>query len=151
MTGWTTDLLTGLAELGAANGGGLWTPASAYDLEETEPVITIAVFPDFPHRTVTLSPYGPLGQWDDGDVLQGLNIKFRGLPNDPTSTYDLRDIWRDFLDGQPQDASLTEFGGVTVSQIFHDSGTDLPLDDTGRLTWSDNYLIQAARPTALRH
>jgi hypothetical protein len=145
---WTTDLLTGLAVYGAAGGGGTWNPTGTTAAGQTG--IVIATTPPEPDRIVILTPYGPLGQWDDGDVLQGLQVRFRGDPGDPTSTYDLRDTWRDLLDGIGGDG-LVDIGGVTVSQIYHDSGTALGFDDNGRLEWSDNFHIQAARPTALRN
>jgi hypothetical protein len=147
MSTWTSDLLIGLAEYAAANGGGTWNPAGIYTSGQTG--IMIAASPPEPDKVVILTPYGPLGQWDDGDVLQGLQIRYRGARNDPTSTYDLRDTWRDLLDGIGGDG-LVEIGGVLVSQIFAKPGTSLGFDGNVRLEWSDNFHIQAARPTALR-
>lgn len=147
MTGWTTDLLAGVAEYAAAQGAAAWNPAGTYP---TGPGIFLAHSPDAPHQVVILTPYGPLNQWDDGDVLQGLQVKTRGTPHDPTTTFDLRDTIRDLLDGLGGTGLFT-FGGVLVSQVFHDSGTSLGEDESGRLVWSDNYHIQAARPTALRN
>lgn len=148
MSTWTTDLLAGIASYGAANGGGTWNPTGVYTSGQTG--IVIAMMPPSPNRVVVLTPYGPLGQWDDGDVVQGLQVRVRGDANNPTSTYNLRDTWRDLLDGIGGDG-LVDFGGVLVSQIFAKPGASLGFDSNGRLEWSDNFHIQASRTTALRN
>jgi len=144
---WTKELLVGAAVYSAAGGVGTWNPTGTYTSNQTG--ILLVSVPLAPNKCIVLTPYGPLNQWDDGDVLQGLQVRYRGDPNDPTSTLDIRDAFRDRFDGLGGDG-LFAFGTVTVSQIYHDSGTSLGFDGNGRLEWSDNFHIQAARPTALR-
>jgi hypothetical protein len=144
---WTKDLITGIAVYSAAGGVGTWSPSGSYTTGQTG--ILIAKVPPAPNKCIVLTPYGPLEQWDDGDVLQGLQARYRGDPNNPTSTLDIRDAFRDRFDGLGG-TGVFDVGAVLVSQIYHDSGTSLGFDGNGRLEWSDNFHIQAARPTALR-
>jgi len=147
---WTSDLLVGIAEYGAAHSGGTWDPDGAYTAGQTGILLVFA--PDSPDRIVVLTPTWTTEDGDDGDVLQGLQIRTRGDRNDPMSTLNLRDVWRDCLDGLGNDG-ITLIGGVTVSDITHipGAGVSLGIDASQRLEWSDNYQIRAARPTALRN
>jgi len=152
--GWTTDLLTGLAEHLAARGAGTWRPdGSAYTPAET--AIVIGAMPPDPDRIIALRTYtvdwtGYGDADDDGriDVTTGLQVRTRG--RDPREVLDLADAVRDALDG----LAAVRLGTVWVSQIVRRSGEELTamttLDQGDRAERVDNYYVQASRPTPNR-
>jgi hypothetical protein len=154
--GWTTDLLTGLAEHLAARGAGTWRPdGSAY--ASTETAIVIGAMPPDPDRVICLRSYtvdwdGFGDEDDDGriDVTTGLQVRTRG-GRDPREALDLADAVRDALDG----LAAVRLGAVWVSQIVRRSGEELTAmtsvdRQADRAERVDNYYVQASRPTPNR-
>jgi hypothetical protein len=146
---WTADLMTGIAEHLHAEGAGTWNPTGVYTAGQTG--IYIAVMPPGSttssslDRAIVLTDYDPNGGNQAGDVFPRLQVRCRGIRNDPLSVVAIKDAVRDALEGLQ---SVT-FGTVTVSGINHTSGAPMGIDGNGRHERSDNYEIQARRTSAL--
>jgi hypothetical protein len=144
--GWTTDLLTGLAEHLAAAGVGTWRASGAYTAAETG--IVIRGIPQTPDRLITLAPYpldggGHRGMADHDTALQ---IRLRGT-EDPRVCDDLADAVFTALDSIGS-AGPVDLGGVKVVDMWRQSYTSLGVDGNGRWERSENYYALAMRPTA---
>ncbi|WKU03754.1 minor capsid protein [Micromonospora sp. HUAS LYJ1] len=143
--GWTSQLLTGLAELIDAADVGTWQPSGAYPSDAT--AIVIRAIPQQPDRLITLAAY-PLGADLPGmaDHAVGVQVRCRGLPDDPRDVEDLADAVYDLLDSLGRAA----VGTVSVVDITRRSYTSLGQDGNRRWETSSNYTVQAMRPTANR-
>lgn len=141
--GWTSQLLTGLAEHLAAAGVGTWRANGAYAASEIG--ITIRAIPQAPDLIITLAPYVVASPPGLADITQGVQVRCRGTA-DPRVAEDLADAVFDELDSA---AGLT-LGGIAVVQMWRQSYTSLGADTAGRWETSSNYYVQAMRPTAHR-
>lgn len=139
--GWTSRLLTGLAEHLAAAGVGVWRPAGAYTAGEVG--ITIRSVPQSPDQVLTLAAY-PIGSTLPGlaDHRTAIQIRIRGT-TDPRVCDDLADAVYELLDG----ASRLAWGGIAVVQVWRQSYTSLGDDTNGRWERSENYYLDTMRPT----
>lgn len=142
--GWTTNLITGLAEYLAANGVGTWRPSGTYASGET--AITVRGVPAQPDRLITLSAY-PLDAGYPGlaDTTVGVQFRLRGT-TDPRVCDDLADALFDLLDS----ATHLTLGGVHVVLVLRRSYTSLGFDANERWERSENYALDAMRPTQHR-
>jgi Bacteriophage minor capsid protein len=143
--GWTSRLLGGLAELLDAAGVGVWHPdGAAYAVGDT--AIVIRVIPQAPDRIVSLAAY-PQGTASQGmaDHDAAVQIRLRAGV-DPRDCDDLADVVFDRLDSL---AGVT-LGGVPLVQMWRQSYTSLGKDANGRWERSENYYLQAMRPTTHR-
>lgn len=142
--GWTSRLLTGLAEHLAAAGVGTWRPTGAY--QPTETGIVIRAVPQSPDRIITLAAY-PVATDLPGmaDHTQGIQIRCRGT-QDPRVVEDLSDAIFDALDS----LAGVVWGEIPVVQVWRQSYTSLGQDGNGRWETSSNYYCQAMRPTQHR-
>jgi hypothetical protein len=141
---WTTNLITGIAELLAAAGVGEWRPSGpAYTADEVG--ILMRAIPQQPDRVITLSPYPVTSPVGMADIVQGVQVRCRGT-TDPRVCEDLADTTFDLLDS----ASRLTLGGVSVVQIYRQSYTSLGQDGNGRWESSSNYYVEAMRPTVNR-
>jgi hypothetical protein len=147
---WTSDLLIGLAEHLAAQGVGTLVPSGIYTTGQTG--IYFAVMPPGDEadpgwdKAIVLTDYDPNGGNTSGDVAPRVQVRCRGLRNDPFSAIDLASAVRDAIDGLVH----VTWGQVEVSGINHISGVPMGTDKNDRHERSDNYDIQARRVTALR-
>jgi hypothetical protein len=146
---WTSDLLIGIAEHLHAEGVGTWTPTGVYASGQTG--IYIAVMPpgsttsSSHDRAIVLTDYDPNGGTTGGDTSMRLQVRCRGLRNDPLSAIAIKDAVRLALEG----LDAVQFGAVTVSGINHLTGTPMGIDANQRHERSDNYEILARRTSAL--
>jgi hypothetical protein len=146
---WTSDLLTGIAAHLAAAGAGVWNPTGVYTAGQTG--IYIAVMPPGTatnsgfDKAIVLTDYDTGGGNTGGDVAPRLQVRCRGIRNDPLSVVAIKADVRDALEG----LDAVVFGTVTVSGINHASGAPMGIDANGRHERSDNYDIQARRSSAL--
>ncbi|MFF0721346.1 minor capsid protein [Micromonospora sp. NPDC003816] len=140
--GWTSRLLVGLAGHLDAADVGTYRAADAYQPDET--AIVIRGVPQAPDRLITLAPY-PIGSATPGLADHQLAVQIRiRAGRDPRECDDLADAVFDLLDG----ASGLVFGGIAVVQIWRQSYTSLGDDSNGRWSRSENYYLDAMRPTS---
>jgi hypothetical protein len=141
--GFTSRLLAGMAEHLDDAGLGTWDPTgTTYASGET--AIVIRAIPDYPDRLITLAAY-PLGTNLPGmaDHLLGVQVRLRAGP-DPRDCDDLADAIFDLLDG----SSGLVWGGIPVKSISRRSYTSMGQDGSRRWERSENYEIDAMRPTS---
>ncbi len=147
---WTSDLLIGLAEHLAAQGAGTFNHGAVYASGQTG--IYFAVMPPGDEtdpgwdRAIVLTDYDPNGGNNSGDVAPRVQVRCRGVRNDPLSAINLAAAVRDAIDG----LTHVTWDSVEVSGINHISGVPMGTDKNDRHERSDNYDIQARRVTALR-
>lgn len=141
MSGWTTDLIAGMAALLADVGVGTYRPTGAY-LPGEVAISDRYIPPD--GQCITLSAY-PAGPDLPGlaDVTVGVQVRVRG-DEDPVTCDDLADAAYAVLHG----AQALVFGAVAVVQIRRQSYTSLGPDANGRWERSENYFVDAMRPNA---
>lgn len=142
--GYTTDLLTGLAQLLAAEGIGVWNTDAAYTDAQTG--ILLDVMPSTPDNVIVLSGYSVSDDPVHADTTTGVQIRTRTGTPDPRPTDDLADSIFDLLHGA-QDLTL---GGVRVQQARRISWTPLGPDQTRRHERADNYYLDTWRPAPNR-
>jgi hypothetical protein len=141
--GWTSRLLAGMAQHIETAGIGTWDPTgTTYADDQT--AIVIRAIPDQPDRLITLTAY-PLGTNLPGmaDHVTGVQIRLRAGP-DPRDCDDLADAIFDLLDG----ASGLTWGDIPVKDINRRSYTSLGQDGSRRWERSENYIVDAMRPTS---
>lgn len=143
--GWTSRLLTGLAELLATGGAGTWRASGAYTAAET--AIVIRAIPQDPDRIITLAAY-PIGSDLPGmaDHTVGVQVRCRGVPDDPRDVEDLADTVFELLDSYGRGT----VGTIPVVDIVRRSYTSLGQDVNRRWETSSNYYVEAMRPTTNR-
>jgi hypothetical protein len=150
VTGWTTNLLIGLAERLDTAGIVRWQATGAYTAGGLPPVFLRALG-DAPDIAVALAAYGDPENEDAGlsDVVQAVQIRTRG-DRDPVTVDDLADqIW-DELHGAAMLRLGTAPNVVATTLIRRRSTAALGVDAAGRYERVDNYYITAARPNAHR-
>jgi hypothetical protein len=140
--GFTSRLLAGMAQHLEDAGIGSWSPAGVYAASDTG--ITIRAIPDHPDRLITLASY-PLGTNLPGmaDHLTAVQIRLRAGP-DPRECDDLADAIFDLLDG----TSGLIWGGIPVKDVGRRSYTSMGQDGSRRWERSENYIVDAMRPTS---
>ncbi|WP_431892657.1 minor capsid protein [Micromonospora haikouensis] len=141
--GWTSRLLTGLAEHLAVAGAGTWRASGVYAADEIG--IIIRGIPTTPDRIITLAAYPVASPPGLADITQGVQIRIRGT-RDPRVAEDLGDAIFDLLDS----AGALTLGGIAVVDIYRQSYTSLGADTGGRWEASHNYYVEAMRPTSHR-
>lgn len=147
MSGWTSNLLGGIAQLLADAGVGVWHPdGSPYDVGDTV-IVVGAVPPAPPERVICLAPYPVSDHASQADVTVGVQIRTRA-GRDPRDVLDLDDLVFEQLHGLEQ----TELGGVRVVQIYRRSSAALGQARDGRDLWerTNNYYVDAMHPTVHR-
>lgn len=146
MSGWTTRLLTGLAEHLAAAGVGTWHPDGApYAVGETG--IVLGAMPAEPERCIVLAAYPVSEDVAQADVTVGVQIRTRA-GSDPRDVVDLDDAVFEQLHG----AERLDLGGVLVVQVYRRSSASLgqARDSNARWERTSNYYVDAMRPTVAR-
>ncbi|MEV6297853.1 minor capsid protein [Actinoplanes sp. NPDC051861] len=141
--GFTSRLLTGMAEHLADAGVGTWDPTgTAY--ADADTAIVIRAIPDRPDRLITLTAY-PVDRNLPGmaDHWVGVQVRLRAGP-DPRDCDDLADEIFDLLDGA-RDLTWSE---IPVKQLERRSYTSLGQDGSRRWERSENYAVDAMRATA---
>ena len=139
-----SDLLTGLAQLLASAGIGVWRE-SAYTAAETG--ITLDKVPATPDAVVTLSDYTVSDDPTLSDSVIGVQIRTRRAGVDPRPVKDLDGAIFNLIHGMP---ATTLPGGVRVVSCFRRSGASLGQDANGRWQRSSNFYLQVHRPSTNR-
>ena len=146
MTGFQTDLLTGLAVYMAADGlGALWKPNGAYAALETG--IVLGNIPQAPDRVITLSAYGVSDSPALSSSVLGVQIRCRWNGADPRPVDDLQDAIFNLLHGATHIALST---GVHIVQCLRQSAATLGQDSNARWANVANYYCSCHRPSTHR-
>lgn len=134
---YTTDLLTGLAQLLDTEGVADYQPTGAYTTDQTAIVFT--VMPDLPDRTLCLNAY-PVEDTHLTDAITGVQIRMRA-GRDPRDLDALADAVFDTLHSR----ECYEVGGVRVELSWRQSQALLGQDSKGRLELTSNYYFRTIR------
>jgi len=145
VSGWTVNLLTGMAEYLQTGGAGTWNPAGTYTAGQTG--ILLRAIPPDPDRIITLAPYPVTTEPGLADEITGVQLRVRGT-EDPRVCDDIGDACYELLHGLSR-VSLggpIVWGGVQVVQVYRQSQAPLGQDGNGRWEASHNYYVEAMRP-----
>lgn len=146
MSGFQTDLLTGLAAYLQTAGIGTWSTSGAYTVGQTG--IVLGTVPQAPDRVITLTAYSVRDNAALSDSVVGVQTRCRWAGQDPRPVDDLADRIFDLLHGMTH---TTLSGGVHVVQCLRQSGpVSLGQDQNGRWSNSSNYYLTVHRPSANR-
>lgn len=143
--GFQADLCTGIAQLLAGAGVGVWNPASPY--AATDIAISVRVMPAAPDAVIMLTPYPVSDDYALSDSVVGLQVQTRTGGEDPTTTDDLTDQVFDALQGL---YGVTLSTGIKVQAVERRSSLPLGQDDLHRWVNSDNYYLTLWRPSPHR-
>jgi hypothetical protein len=141
---WTGALLAGIAGRLDAQGVGKWRASGRYQPADVRPIVLTAV-PAAPDEMLVLTPYSVDEDALLNDVTQGVQVRTRAS-RDPRALDALNDAVFDALHG----LSGVVLNGVPVVLIYRQSAAYLGVDGNGRHEASQNYYVQAARPSTHR-
>ena len=145
MTGYQTNLLTGVAQLLAAASVGTWSPSGTY--ASSDVAIVLKVIPETPDTIIALSTYPVSSDPSLSDSVTGLQILTRSAGQDPRAVDDLADLIFDQIHGL-RDTTLGT--GIRLVQCLHHGGGSLGQDALQRWSRSDNYYVTTHRPSLNR-
>lgn len=145
MSGYQTNLLTGVAVLLDAASVADWDAGGQYESGDTG--IVLRTIPQSPDAIVALSTYVVSDDPSLSDTVTGLQVLARAGGQDPRTVDDLADAIYDQLHGL-HDTLLST--GIHVIECLRRSGTPLPQDDLHRWSRSDNYYVTTHRPSPNR-
>jgi hypothetical protein len=145
MTGFETNLLTGIAQLLATAGLGTWRDTGVYTAAETG--IVFDTVPATPDRVITLTDYVVTDDPTLSDSVIGVQVRTRWGGQDPRPVKDLDGSIFDALHGL-EGVNLT--GGVHIVSMFRRSGTSMGSDTNNRWMRSSNYYATVHRPSTNR-
>lgn len=145
MSGFQTNLATGVAVLLDSAGVAKWRSTGVYTASEVG--IFIKANPQSPDGAVSLSTYPVASDPSLATSVVGLQVITRAAGADPRPVDDLADAIFDQLHGL-HDSTLST--GVRVVQLLHQGGGSLGQDDLKRWGRSDNYYATVWRPSPNR-
>ena len=145
MSGFSTDLLTGLAQYLEDAGIGTWAAGAAYSAAETG--IVLGTLPTEPANAIALMTYPVSDHVSLSDSVIGVQIRTRTAGQDQRTTDDLDDAIFALLHGSQH---LVLSTGVHIVQCGRTSGAPLGQDESGRWERSSNYYCSVHRPSANR-
>lgn len=145
MSGFSTNLLTGLAaDLHTATIG-TWRATGVYTIAET--AIVLGTIPQGPDRIITLTAYGVSDDPSLSDSVIGVQVRCRWGGHDPRLVEDLADLIFARWHGM---TGVTLTGGVFVVQCLRNSHGSLGEDENGRWMTTSNYYAWLHRPSTYR-
>lgn len=137
----TSDLLDGLAQFLADAGVATYRgDGSAYLAGET--AVVFALMPQEPDRVVCLTDYTLADDAANPWSTVRVQVRTRGVPNDPMDVRALRDAVYVAL----QSESALTLGSVTVAQVLRVSSIPLGIDVNNRYELADNYTLDVQLP-----
>lgn len=138
--GHTSSIVTGLAEILAAEGLGVYRPDGVYADDEIG--IFLHRMPEAPARAYAITPY-PVEDTGLSDVVDGVQIRMRAGP-DPRDVLDMADAVRDLLHMREGVVA----GGVRLSLIWRQSQAPMGQDEHGREELTSNYYARSTRASS---
>jgi hypothetical protein len=146
VSGFETDLLTGVAQLLAGANLGTWRDSGVYTATETG--IVFATVPQSPDNIITLTAYGVSDDPTLSDSVMGVQVRTRRAGQDPRPVMDLDGAIFDRLHGMP---ATTLTGGVRVVSCFRRVGPAvMGQDANNRWGLASTYYVTVWRPSANR-
>ena len=145
MSGFETNLLTGIAQLLATAGLGTWRDTGIYTAAETG--IVMDTVPATPDRVITLTDYVVSDDPTLSDSIIGVQVRTRWGGQDPRPVKDLDGSIFDALHGLD---GVDLVGGVHIVSMFRRSGTSMGQDANSRWGRSSNYYATVHRPSQNR-
>jgi len=145
VSGFETDLLTGVAQLLSAANLGTWRDTGIYTAAETG--IVFDVIPVAPDNIITLTDYPVSDDPTLSDSVIGVQVRTRCAGQDPRPVKDLDGSIFNVLHGLE---SVTLTGGVHIVSMVRRSGASLGEDQNNRWMRSSNYYATVWRPSANR-
>lgn len=140
----TTDLLTGIAQVLALDGVGVWKPSGTYAADEIG--IVLGVPTQDPPSLIAIAAYNAIDDPSLSDSTAQVQFRVRGPSADPGPADDLADGIFDSLQGR-HGAVLN---GITLVYARRTSTLPLGVDGNGRQERTDNYDLTVHRPSAHR-
>jgi hypothetical protein len=145
MSGYTSDLLLGLAQLVSDASVGIYRATGGYVATDTG--IFIKGLPDFPDRAISITTYATSDMVKIAQTTVRVQFWLRGVPN---NTLDVDDIG-DAIFALVQGMENRDFGTAHVIQAYRTSSGQLGADTANRSQRSDNYQFDLnVPPTAGR-
>ncbi len=145
MSGFSRDLLTGLAVLLAERDAGDWNPNGKYT--DNQRAITIGGLPSQPDHAIALAVYGTGGDGvDQSDSTVLVQARMRAKA-DPRDVGDIADEVFDVLHGL---ANVTLSTGVLVYLSQRTVVAPFSRDSSGRWERADSYELMVHWPTTHR-
>ena len=145
MSGFETNLLTGVAQLLAAASVGTWRYTGVY--ADAETAIVLDVLPASPDNVITLSDYVVSDDPTLSDSVIGIQVRTRWGGQDPRPVKDLDGAIFNVLHGLE---SVTLASGVHVVSMVRRSGVSLGQDTSSRWMRSSNFYATVWRPSTNR-
>lgn len=146
MSGFKTDLLTGLGAYLAAGGiGATWNPSGAYTVLQTG--IVLNAIPQKPDRLITLSTYNVDDSPALSDSVIGVQVRCRWGGQDPRPVTDLDDSIYNLIHGL---TNVTLSTNVKIVQCLQNNSILLGQDVDSRWESVANYYVTVHRPSANR-
>lgn len=146
MSGFTTKLATGLAELLATSGVGEWAPSSQR-AGAPAPWITIGDLPETPDQVICLTPYDATPLTAGSDIVVPVQVRTRG-DRLPATAVDLQDAVYEVLHGRRRTTLGTVPNQIMIVQIVRRNAAQLGKDDLSRWQWVSTYDVSVNRVTA---
>jgi hypothetical protein len=145
VSGFTANLLIGLADHISTHSVGVWKASGAYQASDT--AIVLGTIPQTPEKIIALTSY----QVDESPALStgvvGVQVRTRWSGQNPTLVDDLDDSIFSLLHGATH---LHLSTGVHVVQALRNSSTSLGQDANGRWERASNYYLTVHRPSPNR-
>ena len=145
MSGFETNLMTGIAQLLATAGLGVWRDTGIY--APTETGIVMDTVPQSPDRVITLTDYVVSDDPTLSDSVIGVQVRTRWGGQDPRPVKDLDGSIFDALHGLE---GVTLTGGIHIVSCFRRSGVSMGQDANNRWGRSSNYYATVHRPSTNR-
>jgi len=145
MSGFHTNLLTGLATALAAGGlGATYNTSGGYTALQTG--IVLGRIPQSPNRIIALTSYDVDEHPALSDSITGVQVRCRWEGQDPRPVEDLQDLIFNLLQGKENFL----LGTVFVVLCLHQSAATLGQDENERWSNVANYYLHCHRPSAHR-
>lgn len=141
----SNDIVAGIAQLLEDAGVGTWKPTGSYLTTDTRPIY-VQEAPGTPDRVIVVAHYPVTNVARTRDVIEGVQVRNRGVPGDPRPALDDADAIRAALDGRQH----VLLGAVHVSLIEWRSGAPLGQDGNRRWETVQNFYLSTARPSTYR-
>lgn len=148
MSGFQTDLLTGLAAYLQTGGVGTWNSSGAYTALQTG--IVLGNVPQSPDRIITLTAYGVEDSPALSDSVIGVQVRCRWSGQDKRAVDDLADSIFALLHGKTNFTVGTSPADVRITQCLRQSAATLGQDQNNRWSNVQNFYCSVWRPSANR-